>query len=262
MATKRKSISKKTRFEVFKRDAFTCQYCGKKAPDVVLTIDHIEPVSKGGVNNLLNYITACQDCNSGKSNRRLSDHSIIEKQRKQVEDLQEKREQLEMMFEWQKGLLNIESETIKQLSGYWMGLVPGYYLNESGEAELRRLVKQFSVNEIIDAMVIVTSRYLDFDGERYTKKSVENAWKKISGVCWLRRKEQKAPWIPKVYYIRGILRNRGLYVNEQYYMELLNEAIQVGADIEEIIAFSKKAHNWTDFRTFVENEIALAEERE
>ena len=41
---KRKGISKKTRFDVFKRDSFTCQYCGKSAPDVVLQVDHINPV--------------------------------------------------------------------------------------------------------------------------------------------------------------------------------------------------------------------------
>lgn len=43
---KRKSLSKKTRFEVFKRDSFTCQYCGRSAPEVVLQVDHIKPVAK------------------------------------------------------------------------------------------------------------------------------------------------------------------------------------------------------------------------
>lgn len=47
---KRKAISQTLRFEVFKRDLFTCQYCGKRAPDVVLEVDHIKPVSKGGSN--------------------------------------------------------------------------------------------------------------------------------------------------------------------------------------------------------------------
>jgi len=42
----RKAISKKLRFEVYKRDKFTCQYCGRKAPDVILEIDHINPVAK------------------------------------------------------------------------------------------------------------------------------------------------------------------------------------------------------------------------
>jgi 5-methylcytosine-specific restriction endonuclease McrA len=58
---KRKSMSKKLRFEVFKRDSFACQYCGNKAPDVVLEVDHINPVSKGGDNSILNLITSCFD---------------------------------------------------------------------------------------------------------------------------------------------------------------------------------------------------------
>lgn len=56
---KRRSLSKKKRFEVFKRDSFTCQYCGAKAPDVVLQCDHIKPVSKGGTDDILNLITSC-----------------------------------------------------------------------------------------------------------------------------------------------------------------------------------------------------------
>jgi len=42
------AVSTRTRFEIFKRDSFRCQYCGKSAPDVILHIDHIEPASKGG----------------------------------------------------------------------------------------------------------------------------------------------------------------------------------------------------------------------
>lgn len=44
----RKSIGPKLRFEVFKRDLFTCQYCGRKAPDVVLHCDHVKPVASNG----------------------------------------------------------------------------------------------------------------------------------------------------------------------------------------------------------------------
>lgn len=77
--TKRKNISKRARFEVLKRDAFTCQYCGKMPPDVTLHIDHIKPVSKGGSNGMLNLVTSCVDCNLGKSNIELSDDSAVKK---------------------------------------------------------------------------------------------------------------------------------------------------------------------------------------
>lgn len=59
------------RFEVFKRDQFTCQYCGAQPPDTVLECDHIEPVAKGGKTSADNLITACEACNRGKSDRPL-----------------------------------------------------------------------------------------------------------------------------------------------------------------------------------------------
>ena len=56
----------KLRFEVFQMDNFTCQYCGRKAPNVELQIDHKFPKSKGGLDKKENYITACMECNLGK----------------------------------------------------------------------------------------------------------------------------------------------------------------------------------------------------
>jgi 5-methylcytosine-specific restriction endonuclease McrA len=55
------------RFAVLKRDDFTCQYCGRKAPSVILQLDHIYPKSKGGSDSINNYRTACAECNLGKS---------------------------------------------------------------------------------------------------------------------------------------------------------------------------------------------------
>ena len=63
----RKQISTRTRFEVFKRDLFACQYCGATPPKAVLHIDHITPASKGGSNDRDNLVTACDRCNLGKS---------------------------------------------------------------------------------------------------------------------------------------------------------------------------------------------------
>ena len=67
MATNRKPISKKKRFDVFKRDGFCCQYCGAHPPSAILHVDHINPVALGGGNELDNLITSCATCNLGKS---------------------------------------------------------------------------------------------------------------------------------------------------------------------------------------------------
>ena len=65
-------IGKTLRFEVFKRDRFTCQYCGATPPDAVLEVDHIDPVALGGTNDEGNLVTACFNCNRGKAARSLT----------------------------------------------------------------------------------------------------------------------------------------------------------------------------------------------
>lgn len=61
------TVTKRVRFEVLRRDEHTCQYCGQMAPDVVLTVDHVVPVSLGGSDDPSNLVAACRDCNAGKS---------------------------------------------------------------------------------------------------------------------------------------------------------------------------------------------------
>lgn len=68
------SVSQRKRFLVFERDAFTCQYCGRHAPDVILEVDHIIPRSKGGTDALGNLTTACFECNRGKRTHRVDDN--------------------------------------------------------------------------------------------------------------------------------------------------------------------------------------------
>ncbi len=61
------TVSKRTRFEILRRDENTCQYCGQMAPDVPLHIDHVIPISLGGSDDPSNLVTACRDCNTGKA---------------------------------------------------------------------------------------------------------------------------------------------------------------------------------------------------
>ena len=52
-----------TRFNVFLRDRFTCQYCGEPFPTHDLTFDHVIPRSRGGRTTWDNVVTACSPCN-------------------------------------------------------------------------------------------------------------------------------------------------------------------------------------------------------
>ena len=72
----RESLSLRLRFDVLKRDRFTCQYCGAHPPDVKLRIDHVWPVARGGRTVLENLKTACFECNAGKRDFTLSEIEV------------------------------------------------------------------------------------------------------------------------------------------------------------------------------------------
>lgn len=58
-----------TRFNVFLRDRFRCQYCGQKHDSRDLTFDHVVPRSAGGQTAWENVVACCSPCNVEKDNR-------------------------------------------------------------------------------------------------------------------------------------------------------------------------------------------------
>ncbi|WP_142847796.1 HNH endonuclease [Telmatospirillum sp. J64-1] len=58
-----------TRFNLFLRDRFVCQYCGHPFPVHDLTFDHVIPRSRGGQTTWENVVAACGPCNLVKANR-------------------------------------------------------------------------------------------------------------------------------------------------------------------------------------------------
>jgi len=243
----RKSLTKKIRFEVFKRDKFTCQYCGKSAPHVVLNVDHIKPVSKGGTNDILNLITCCFDCNSGKNDRSLSDDSVVLLKKQQLDDLQEKREQLEMMMQWNEELVNLQDQTVEKVHDFWRKLIPNYHLSASGISTLKKLLKKYSVAEVVSAMQKACASYLEWTNAGATKESVETAWNKVPGICSLTRSDNDEPELKDFFYIRAIIRNRLSYYVPHQTIEWLKAAYSWGATISELKSIATSVRSWSEF---------------
>ena len=61
------AVGAKLRYEVLKRDSYTCRFCGSRAPDVFLEIDHVIPRACGGQDVASNLQVLCEECNRGKS---------------------------------------------------------------------------------------------------------------------------------------------------------------------------------------------------
>ncbi len=66
-----------TRFNVFLRDRFSCQYCGGDFQAERLTFDHVVPRSRGGITIWTNVVTACEPCNLRKGHRLLKEVGMV-----------------------------------------------------------------------------------------------------------------------------------------------------------------------------------------
>lgn len=244
----RKRLTKKLRFEVFKRDAFTCQYCGRMAPDVVLEVDHINPIANGGDNELMNLITSCFDCNRGKGKRTLSNKDEVKKQQEQLKQINENREQLKMMIEWKKELSALEEEQIDALED----LIDEYNqtFTDVGRSKFSKWIKKYGFNEVYETFETSLIQYVDIND---INKSIGKAIDYVPRIINSKKKLEKDPLLKEIYYIRGILRNRGMIYNEGTVWDLLKSTCTNEESCEEIKEMAKTARHWTEFRTWVEN---------
>lgn len=190
---RRKSISKKIRYDIFKRDSFRCQYCGRSAPDVILEIDHITPVAEGGGNDAFNLITSCRDCNRGKGKQPLSVNETIKKQKEELDALNIKREQIEMMVQWKEELQKLEGLQLEAIDRLIESLTTEWVMNESGKSTVLSCLKRFSFEEVYEATEIsFTAYYLNrkpFGSEYKEARAFAYAIDKIGGICYNRRKQ-------------------------------------------------------------------------
>lgn len=195
---KRKSIGQKLRFEVFKRDSFTCQYCGSSAPSVILHIDHIHPVSKGGKNTLMNLITSCQGCNSGKSDRVILDDSAISKAKAQADAISERKNQLELMAQWYSDLDSIVDQEVDIINTI-ISKNLDHTLNDFGRNKVAKMIKKHGLQKVIDASRSVASKIIDEADEDFD-------------FCAMTEKKLSYDAMPfavrKSNYIGGVIRRR------------------------------------------------------
>ena len=181
----RKPLSKTLRFEVFKRDHFTCQYCGRSAPDVILEVDHITPVAEGGQDDIFNLITACGECNRGKGKKLLSDNAKIKKQRASLEEMAERKEQLDLMYQWKMELIQSDNR-FAELIADEITCITGVKLSPAGIAKLKKYLMLYGFDEVRYATFIAFEKY-------YMEDNVESfvfAMDRIGGICYNRKQKQ------------------------------------------------------------------------
>ena len=235
---RRKAVTARTRFEVFKRDQFTCQYCGATAPDAVLHVDHIEPVADGGGNDLVNLITACKACNGGKGARKLSDSSSVAKQMRGLKDLAARREQLEMVAKWRVEMTRLHDEFIDTFDNFLQAYT-GSSLSPSGRSTVAKWSRRFSADELLEALEISCRQYED----------TNRAFAMVPAIIRNRRVEAEKPYWGRLLYTRGILRRR--LRDRPDWMEILDRAHLSGWSLTQLDEMAREARSVSQFINWV-----------
>jgi hypothetical protein len=248
----REPVSKSLRLEVFKRDHFTCQYCGQKAPEVILHADHIRPVVEGGSSDILNLITACLACNLGKGAQLLDDRSAVTRQRAQIEELELRREQLEMMLAWRDAVQVQQIDVVEEISRRLAERGGGYAPSAAGKATLRRLLKTNSLEELLGALDESFDLYMRFGSDDITRAAWIVAFQKIPIFASMRRQAKDRPYLPKLLYIQGIMRNRAEEPHENY-VDRLEGLLKRGFTLEDLEDGAKRTSGWDHLFVYMMN---------
>lgn len=173
----RKAITKKKRFEIFKRDEFACQYCGSTPPDVLLHIDHIIPVAQNGSNEMDNLVTSCSSCNQGKGANSLSNipQSLKDKAKSVAES--------EAQIKGYAAIMQAKDDRLDTEAWEIIATLESQDFVENYEKSRYRSIKHFLTilpfHEVLEAAEITSGRWQSIGYGQF---------KYFCGICWKKAK--------------------------------------------------------------------------
>lgn len=172
------AIGNKLRFDVFKRDSFTCQYCGSHPPNVVLEVDHVHPASKGGKDEINNLVTSCFECNRGKRNHTLN--QVPQSLSINIDMVKEREKQYS---EYRKLLKKVDrriNAEIDEVEKIFSSVFKDRVFTETfRKASVKRFIASLDIETVKDAMAIAVTK----------GKDSHSTTKYFCGICWNKIKD-------------------------------------------------------------------------
>lgn len=173
-------VSKRLRYEILRRDNHACRYCGASAPNVPLVVDHVLPVALGGQDDSSNLLTACRDCNAGKSSSS-PDSTLVE-------------EVAQRAIDWAAAMRQVAEERAAErlsrdyarraVSDMWNGWTWTDYTGERHNFEMASDWKSS-----VDSFYAAGLWFDDFEElieAAMTCKTTKDKWRYFCGCCWTR----------------------------------------------------------------------------
>jgi hypothetical protein len=180
------TLSVRSRFEVFKRDSFTCGYCGRTPDDegVKLEVDHITPRAAGGGDEMTNLVTSCWDCNHGKAAKDLGDKAPSLTQA--MANTRERAIQLDEYRRWQGELDNVNNDLLVRVWQEWIDTFGGtkepiedkpgwvtWSCDPVGMPKKDSVLKHFDVLEVADIIDAIHTTHTKWERGGLSNRDVQ-----------------------------------------------------------------------------------------
>jgi hypothetical protein len=150
----RTPLSKRTRFEILKRDGFRCVYCGATPMDQPLHVDHVLAVANGGSDDPANLVASCEPCNLGKSAVPLGEKRYAPTIATEAQE--EHAEQIKKYLALQRKIANAKRAVAEELERYWIKRLGA--ISRTMQTRLAALTKEYSLTDLMGVVDIVAAR--------------------------------------------------------------------------------------------------------
>lgn len=178
------AVTKRTRYEVLKRDNYTCHYC--RSTQNELTVDHLMPKSLGGSDKMDNLVACCKDCNAGKGSTAPDAEQVAELS---AEAVKWAKAEEEVARQRRSQRVAIEAY-ISAFDELWSG----WHVTYNGETHdiPRDDNWEYSVETWAAAgLTMEDFQYLVRRAMKAPKVTANNVWRYFCGCCWNEIKDRQ-----------------------------------------------------------------------
>lgn len=246
---------KRIKYEVFEKDSFKCQFCGTGAPVVTLQLIRIQDTQQNDEWLDTAFLsTSCKICEKKKSG---VDEKSLQNGYISIDELEERLQQLKMLINWRKGMLNIRKQQLTNLVSYWENKVPGFVTNNDQKKFAATYISKFSSDEIRSAMDMAVDKFIKYsDDGTLDKHSMLIAFAKIPEICLTKTELVNAHESDGLQQIHDQLKQNIIgFFDSHRANQWLNYARSWEIQIEDLFKMAASVKSWTQFSVNIDKMV-------
>jgi TolA-binding protein len=246
---------KRIKYEVFEKDAFKCQFCGTGAPNVTLQLVRIQDAQPDEEWLDTAFLsTSCKVCEKKKSG---TDEKSLNNPYMSIDELEERLQQLKMLINWRKGMLNIRKQQLNNLIIYWENKISGFETNNDQKKYLAAHISKYSGDEIRSAMDMAVDKFIKYDEDgKLDQSSILTAFSKIPEICQTKTEIVTAHESDGLQRIHDQLSsNIAGFFDTRRTQQWLNYARSWEVQIDDLYKMASSVKSWTEFSVNIDKMV-------